>query len=310
MLAKPGAIVVPCICFVLDALLVRRPIKRALASSLCLLIPLIPLAVVARIVQHVNSFPPPGIWQRPFIAADAVTFYLGKLAVPLRLAPDYGRTPGVVLARSLTYAIPLLPLAIAALIWRSRERLLWSAGLIFLLALLPVSGLMVFQFQQFSTVADHYMYVPMLGVAVAAAWAFAWAFAWAGQRWSGRTASVFAAALILGLAALSFRQAMYWRDDFALLPHALEVNPASAGVHNNFGVAYNAQADVQGWYASQSDAAGDTLAAQRYRQLERDSRRRAVEQFELALKLDPNSRESRANLAGTTRQLEEATTKP
>jgi hypothetical protein len=118
-LAKPGAIVVPAICCLIDVLLIRRrDVKRALFASVCVLLPLIPLAIIARSVQHVNSFPPPAIWQRPFIAADAVTFYLGKLALPLGLGPDYGRTPAVVLARTITFLIPLLPLAIAVVLWR------------------------------------------------------------------------------------------------------------------------------------------------------------------------------------------------
>jgi hypothetical protein len=39
-----------------------------------------------------------------------------------------------------------------------------------LIGLLPVSGLARFMFQIHSTVADHYMYLPMLGPAMALAW--------------------------------------------------------------------------------------------------------------------------------------------
>src|SRR5205823_6046149 len=98
--------------------------------SACVLLPLIPLAVIARVVQNIDAFPvpTPAISQRPFVAADALTFYLGKLALPLNLGLDYGRVPAVVLARAITYVIPpLLLVAIAAIVWRSRERLLWTA---------------------------------------------------------------------------------------------------------------------------------------------------------------------------------------
>jgi hypothetical protein len=68
-------------------------------------------------------------------------------------------------------------------------------------------------------------------------------------------------------------------------------------------VAYNARADVQAWYASQEQAAGDAQAARQLRQLARDSRRLAVEQFEIVLKLNPSDRDALANLSATTRQL-------
>ena len=37
-------------------------------------------------------------------------------------------------------------------------------------------GLVSFDFQSYSTVADHYLYLPMLGVALCAAWFWNWRF--------------------------------------------------------------------------------------------------------------------------------------
>src|SRR5262249_38527157 len=126
--------------------------------------------LVARIVQpsesQVAALP---LWARPFIAGDALAFYLYKLFVPMRLAMDYGRRPGVVLARGWIYAAWLGPWIICLGALRCRRRAPWLlAGFgIFVTALLPVLGLIPFNFQAYSTVANRYAYVAMLGPALA-----------------------------------------------------------------------------------------------------------------------------------------------
>ena len=40
--------------------------------------------------------PTPPLYARPLVAADALTFYLWKFFLPLRLGIDYGRRPDVV----------------------------------------------------------------------------------------------------------------------------------------------------------------------------------------------------------------------
>ncbi|MFM8718062.1 MAG: hypothetical protein ACKOFH_00790, partial [Chthoniobacterales bacterium] len=34
------------------------------------------------------------VWTRPFVAADALAFYLAKVVWPAGLSADYGRAPG------------------------------------------------------------------------------------------------------------------------------------------------------------------------------------------------------------------------
>src|SRR5207237_1334575 len=60
--------------------------------------------------------------------------------------------------------------AVVALRRRCGSRLALAGILVALLFVSPVLGLVPFHFQAFSTVADHYLYPAMLGVALVAAW--------------------------------------------------------------------------------------------------------------------------------------------
>jgi tetratricopeptide (TPR) repeat protein len=88
-----------------------------------------------------------------------------------------------------------------------------------------------------STVTDHYLYLPMLGAALGAAWLAA--------QFPPRMALAVAVPLLLILAARSWFQARHWRDTMTLFQHNLTINPNSAVAHTNVGfaalVAGNAQ---------------------------------------------------------------------
>ena len=92
---------------------------------------------------------------RPIIAGDAIAFYMYKLIWPLKLAVDYGRTPRETLASGWAYVTALVPLAMAIVLWRKRRSwpIVCAGAVIFVLGMLPVSGLVRFDFQIYSTVA-------------------------------------------------------------------------------------------------------------------------------------------------------------
>jgi protein O-mannosyl-transferase len=106
-------------------------------------------------------------------------------------------------------------------LWLARRsaRPMVAGALLFLAALLPVLGFVTFDFQWYSTVADHYLYVPMFGVALMAAWA--------GARWSGWPMRIGAAAVLGLLGVVSFLQTQYWADTRTLCLHQIAVNPSS-----------------------------------------------------------------------------------
>src|SRR5258706_588018 len=97
MLSKPSAMVVPVLVLALDLFVVRRGWRKAVVPAAGWAVLVLPLAVVARMVQTVYAVAPVAWWQRPAVAADAVVFYLGKLFWPMALSADYARRPAVAL---------------------------------------------------------------------------------------------------------------------------------------------------------------------------------------------------------------------
>jgi Tfp pilus assembly protein PilF len=114
----------------------------------------------------------------------------------------------------------VVPVGLAAAIWAWRRAAPWAvvAAALMVLGVGPVLGLVTFDFQRFSTVADHYLCLAMLGPALAVAFAI--------RTW-GRRAVVPAVLVVLLLAGRSFAQAWVWRDSETLFHHALAVNPGS-----------------------------------------------------------------------------------
>ena len=227
MLSKPSGITVPALAFVVDWLLLRRSFRK-------IAIALLPWAAIAAVFTWVGLIAqPPGesvvaspLWLRPLVAADSLAFYVGKLVLPLRLSPIYAHSLPAVLAGRWIWVTWLVPVGIAAIAWAVRRRAPWAAAAaaIFAVALLPVLGLVPFDYQRISTVADRYTYVALLGPAMAVA--FALATIPSGRRASRWIVVSCVAALAL-LAARSFFQTAYWHDSATLFSHALQVAPRS-----------------------------------------------------------------------------------
>ncbi len=171
ILSKPSAVTIPAIAMAIDWLLIRRSFRIAAQSTLIWWVLCLPFLVIARMAQGVEDHFIAPIWARPFIAGDALAFYFYKLVMPWRLGVDYGQTPEVVMHQAGFYIAWLAPAAIAGIIVLVSKRRPWlaAAGMCFFIAILPVSGLATFQFQDISTTADHYLYVALLGPSIAIA---------------------------------------------------------------------------------------------------------------------------------------------
>ena len=124
---------------------------------------------------------------------------------------------------------------IALWIWRKKARWLVAAVGVYWLAVLPVLGLVPFDFQSLSTVADHYLYLAMLGPAIAAAFLLLKVR----QKWIG----VIVVLILLTLATRSFLQARTWENGLALYNHAIALKPAECGPYNNLGLTYEGMHD-------------------------------------------------------------------
>lgn len=237
LLAKPIAVVIPFVAWILDVWVLQRPWRDSARALLGWMVVAVVWSILTKWVQPdtMLSFIP-SFWMRPFIAGDAVTFYVSKLLLPLQLGPHYGRTPTAVLADNWIYVTGSLPWVAGLWLWWQRRRAPWlvvAAG-VFIVSFLPVTGLLPFAFQAFSTVADRYVYLAMLGPA----WALAWGLTRLKQR---KVVVIVCLTLWLGLGGRSAVQTHYWQDTVTLFKHVLRLNPASYLAFTNLGHAFTAQ---------------------------------------------------------------------
>jgi protein O-mannosyl-transferase len=179
--------------------------------------------------------------QRFLLAGRIIWFYVGKVLWPANLVFIYPRweirldSPGA-------YVFPLAALGALAALWllRGRTRGPLAAALFFVGSLFPTLGfLSVFGFL-FSYVADHWVYLPALGLITLAS--AGWG-RWAGEEASAAPAGavrrgpqVAAAALLLLLGVLTWRQSRMYGDVETLYRTTLERNPDAWMAHNNLGI--------------------------------------------------------------------------
>ncbi|HVW21473.1 MAG TPA: tetratricopeptide repeat protein [Opitutaceae bacterium] len=180
-----------------------------------------------------------GFLQRLLVAGRTFWFYLGKIVWPSPLIfiyPKWAPDPGVWWQWLFPLAALGLLAALAVLAARSRAPL--AAALFFAGSLFPTSGfLTVFGFL-FSFVADHWAYLPSLGiVALAAA---GWERATRGGarrlwRWA------VPAAVLAAFSCLTWRQTRLYADAETLYNSILARNPGAWMAHINLGIILHEQ---------------------------------------------------------------------
>ncbi|MDB5318433.1 MAG: Tetratricopeptide 2 repeat protein [Phycisphaerales bacterium] len=292
MLSKPSAMVVPVLVATLDLLVVRRGWRKVATASGGWALLVLPLAVVARLVQTVYAVAPVAWWRRPAVAADSVIFYVGKLVWPVALSADYARRPAVAL-QVWGGLWPVLAVLIAAglgvWIWRRRAARPWVAAgaVIFVAALGPVLGLTPFMFQYTSTVADHYLYLAMFGPAMLATWALV--------RFRGRAVAGGCAVAFALLGVRSYGQLSHWHDDSAVWVHSMEVCPGSFVAPTNLAACLGREANVFRHGAEDAREAGRMEEAEWMLGRARENYARAADLLDKGLAINPDFMAARHN---------------
>jgi len=232
ILCKPTAMVVPLLLLILDRLILRRQIFKVVLGVIPYIIADVPLMIVAKIVQPGIGVPIPVLWQRPIVAGASLAFYLGKLVMPIHMGFDYSLRPIEMVQKPVFWWLACIPLILGIILLLLRNRRLWLliGALISVTALLPVLGFNAFHFQFFSTVADHYMVLAMLGPAIAVAGLLSTG----GGKPKPITVGIMAVILLM-LAGKSFRQLRHWRTEEAVLWQMVAVSPDSAMGNNGIG---------------------------------------------------------------------------
>jgi tetratricopeptide (TPR) repeat protein len=203
-------------------------------------------------------------------AGLAAAFYLWKCVVPVGLAPNYPlwhlNPPTLPEFLPWLAALGLMAASLASKATARTRALRFGLGF-FLLNLLPVLGFIPMSYLRISWVADHFAYLPLIGIVGLATAGFEYLVA--GRGTGAKAAAVLGVAAIAGaLAWQSHRYARVFSSDEALWTRTLESNPDSWTGHNNLGM----------------DLAADGRLGE------------AVRHYEAAIRLKPDYVSARVNL--------------
>ena len=192
--------------------------------------------------------------ERALIAGRALWFYAGKLLWPVELAVIYPRWE-IEAGSPAGWGYVAAAAGLALVLWLGRKRLgrgPLAGALYFALTLGPVLGFVDYGYMQFSFVADRFQYLAGIGVLAVLIGAAAHAVGKlpaggpdaAGMRYASvmryaaglrYAAWGLAAAALLLLATLTWRQAGIYRDEVALFSHVVALNPEARDAHLNLG---------------------------------------------------------------------------
>jgi len=250
LMAKPTLVALPLVLLALDFWPLRRwaavPAGRLIVEKA----PFFLLAAASAAVTvlsharggHLASAAAAPLVSRIANALLALVVYLGQVIWPARLAVFYPLTPSAVVSGRTLAAAGILGL----LSWTvaraaSRRPYLLTGALWFLFALAPVLGLV--QTGQQSH-ADRFMYVPLVGLGIMAAWG-------AGDLAAARPSlrpllPWLAAAVLVVWTALTRAQVRHWETTVTLFSHAVAVTEDNTLAHMNLARALAARGDAGG----------------------------------------------------------------
>ena len=221
--AKPMIVTFPLVLMLLDYWPLRR--KIAIAEKIPLLIMsaiwcwiTVKAQAGGGVMIDLQKLP---LSERLANVAVSYTRYLGKTVWPTRLSVFYPHPLAwPILDEAASTA--LIATISGICIWTARRRPYLIVGwLIFLGMLVPTIGLVQVGYQ---SIADRYMYLPLIGLAVMAAWSLP------------KSAIVIALMILVAFAATTIHQLQYWQDTRTLFDHALTVTDNNVVAHVQLGL--------------------------------------------------------------------------
>jgi hypothetical protein len=207
---RPDAVALPTQVFLID----KVPFLLLMAASCVVTV------LSQRAGGAIASLSAVGIPDRVIGACLSYAAYIGKMLWPVNLSCFYPKWAGIHVWQPGIALFSLLVITVASLAVAKRFPWALVGWLWFLIALIPVIGIVQVGSQ---SIADRYMYLPMIGPAIVASWSTGALLQTFKQR------GVWAAAVFLWVAALGAlclhtrNQVKYWRDDATLFSHACRV---------------------------------------------------------------------------------------
>lgn len=143
----------------------------------------------------------------------------------------------------------LILVSLGAVRFRRRLPFLAAGWFWFLVTLVPVIGLVQVGEQ---SMADRYSYLPLIGLFIIVAWGVPELLS--GVRYRAAIQALSASAVIVAFAALTWKQAGFWRDDITLYRHTLQVTDGNYSIMNKLGLALAEKGDLDGAIRAYHDA--------------------------------------------------------
>jgi Flp pilus assembly protein TadD len=326
LMSKPMIVTLPFVLVLVDLWPLGRGIRLREKTPLFVLSAA--GAAVTYFVQSASGAVKPAAAVSVANALVSYVVYLFKTVWPTDLAPFYPYPASIPAWQPVAAALALGAITFAAVRGRRSAPWLLTGWLWFLGTLVPVIGLVQVGAQ---ARADRYLYVPMVGLAIIAAWG-------AGRLLPDRRfAAILATAILLACGGAAWAQTSYWRDSGALFTHAIEVTddnyiaehnlgvylmgipgrlpdavahlraaarirPESGQIHSDLGAALARMPDRLDEAAAELSAAARLLPASAIPHnnlanvlAETGHFREALAEYDAALRIDPNYADARAN---------------
>jgi len=251
LMAKPMIVTLPFVLLLLDYWPLKRfrletskkvaGVRKSIRNSTALIIEKIPLFFIATVscivtvyAQHaggaINTLAEIPLHVRIANALISYVIYIGKMFWPSKLAVIYPYREVWPVWQIAMAFILLVGITFLAFKYITSHPWFLVGWLWYLGTLVPVIGLVQVGAQ---AMADRYTYVPLIGLFIVLTWGISDLL----RRYRLKNFGVFtlaAAALIL-LMALSWKQVGYWKNSITLFEHTLAVTKNNYVAHNNLG---------------------------------------------------------------------------
>ena len=234
LMCKPMLVTIPGVLLLLDYWPLDRSklgIKRLLLEKA----PLIALSVACCVVAVLTQRAAEAIKEYPLplrISNALVSFvtYIVQTIWPVGMAAYYPyRKDGIPFMETAIAFCVLAAISATAFALRRRKPYVLAGWLWYVGMLVPVIGIIQVGRQ---ARADRYMYLPQIGLFIAATWAAGdVSSAWRHRR---LTLGFSACAVTIALALVAHLQASYWHDSKALWSHAIAAAPSDWIAHRNY----------------------------------------------------------------------------
>lgn len=219
ILSKPSGIVFPLILVVYNAIYSKGiSFQEFFKKNWTYVFFMVPFAFIAGFGESTKmvEFEAP-IWFRPVLFINSIGFYIYKIVLPFDFSPGYGLSTKYLLSHPNYLLFSLVGIVVILSFFLFKDKTIRFSILLFMIGFLPVSNLITFYYQYWSTVADRYVYISLLGISILFPYLI-------GQFFRVKRIPIIVLLGIL-LAVLTEREIKKWQNEFTLWSNCIEKYP-------------------------------------------------------------------------------------